>query len=421
MNTNEYLDDAVIYEANIRQYSKKGTFKAFIKDIPNLKKIGVKIIWLMPIHPISEKNRKGSLGSYYSVADYTGINPDLGTLKDLKKLVKTAHENGMIVLLDWVANHTGWDHKWIDEHPEYYTHDEHGNIIMPANTDWTDTADLNFDNQNTREAMIEAMKYWLTHANIDGFRCDMASMVPTDFWEHAVAQLHRIKPIYMLAEAWEPDLLKDAFRMGYSWDTHHIMNDVAQGKKNVEALDVRMHQVEEIYPKNATMMNFLTNHDENSWNGSIKERMGDAAEIMLALTYCIKGMPLIYSGQEYELHKKLAFFDKDEIPKKKGETWKLLEKLAILKQQHKALHSGEHQGSYQRLDTANNQRILAFSRKKEEDEVIFIGNLSAEPIKFWVDINGEYQNFFTEKEEKIAKKLELNFNPWEYKVLHKKP
>lgn len=420
MNTTSYLDNAVIYEANIRQYSKKGTFNVFTKDIPKLKQLGVKIIWLMPIHPISKVNRKGTLGSYYSVADYTGVNPDFGTLEDLKNLIKTAHKNGMLVLLDWVANHTGWDNHWIYSHPEYYTHNEHGEIIMPAGTDWTDTADLNFHNHETRKAMLQAMRYWLKEADIDGFRCDMAALVPTDFWEHTTAQLQRIKPVYMLAEAWEPELFYNAFRMGYSWDTHHIMNNIAQGKKNVEAWDYRMHQINEMYSENTTMMNFLTNHDENSWNGSVKQRMGVAAEVMLVATYCVKGMPLIYSGQEYDLNKKLAFFDKDEIPKRKGKTWNLLEKLADLKQHHKALHSGEYPGSYHRFDTANNQQILAFLRKKEDDEVLFIANMSKHPTTFWVAACGEYLNFFTNKKETISKDKEYHFQPWEYMVLVKK-
>lgn len=418
MNTTNYLDDAVIYEVNIRQYSSQGTFKEFVKDIPKLKKLGIKILWLMPIHPISKVNRKGTLGSYYSVADYTGVNPDFGTLSDFKKLVEIAHKNGMLVLLDWVANHTGWDNHWIKSNPQYYTHNERGEIIMPPGTDWTDTADLNFNNPQTRKAMIKAMRYWLEKADVDGFRCDMASLVPTDFWEHAVAQLYRIKPVYMLAEAWEPELFYNAFRMGYSWDTHHIMNDIAQGKKNVEAWDYRMKQIEEMYPENTTMMNFVTNHDENSWNGSVKERMGDASEVMLVASYCVKGMPLIYSGQEYDMNKKLAFFDKDEIPKTKGKTWNLLEKLALLKK-NKALHSGEYQGSYCRFDTANNQQILAFSRKKQEDEVIFIANFSKHSASFWVDAYGEYIDFFTKEKEELSKNKIFEFNPWQYKVLVK--
>ena len=248
--SDEVLETAVIYEANIRQYSPEGTFNEFTKDIPQLSELGIKIIWLMPIYPISTTKSKGTLGSYYAISDYTKVNPEFGSLEDVKNL-------------DWVANHTGWDHVWLKEHPEYYTKDDKGEITHSVGTDWTDVADLNYDNQEMRAEMLEDMKYWLKETDVDGFRCDVAAMVPKDFWEHTVAELKKIKPIFMLAEGWEPELFENAFDMGYSWDTHHRMNHIAAGKETVKEWDARMKQIDTLYAEDDILMEFITNDDEN--------------------------------------------------------------------------------------------------------------------------------------------------------------
>ncbi|WP_194850002.1 alpha-amylase family glycosyl hydrolase [Nonlabens antarcticus] len=411
--TDENLENAVIYEANIRQYSEAGTFNEFTKDIPQLKELGVKVIWLMPIFPISEKNRKAKgdlmvhdikdenertkyLGSYYAVADYTGINPDLGTEEDLEALIKTAHDNGMFVILDWVANHTGWDNKWITEHPEYYTKNEAGEIIFPAGTDWTDTADLNYDNLELRKAMIESMKYWVEKHNIDGFRSDVAHEVPTDFWNDATAQLQAIKPLFMLAESEKKDLFTTAFDMGYNWEGHHLMNEMAQGKRDVTAWDEYMERNDTAYQKDDILMNFITNHDENSWNGTVKERMGDAQELMLAFQYVIPGMPLIYSGQEYGMDYRLKFFEKDSIPKTKGKVWEQMKKLGELKKNNPALNGGKNAADYKRLSTNDDKKIYAISRSKNGNEIFFIGNFSKNSIKTNVNgLKGDYLNLMS--------------------------
>ena len=415
--TNEALENAVIYEANIRQYSPEGTFNEFTKDIPQLKELGVKIIWLMPIYPISSTKSKGSLGSYYAITDYTKVNPEFGNLDDVKHLVETAHENGIYVILDWVANHTGWDHVWIKEHPEYYTQNEAGEIIHPEGTDWTDVADLNYNNQEMRAEMLEDMKYWLNEVEVDGFRCDVAGMVPVDFWEHTVAELKKVKPIFMLAEGWEPELLKNAFDMGYSWDTHHIMNHIAQGKENVYAWDNRMAQIDTLYQKDDILMNFVTNHDENSWNGTVAERLGDAAEVMTVLEYCTPGMPLIYSGQEYDMNKRLRFFEKDTIIKQKGKFWPILAKLGELKNTNEALNGGKEAASYQKINTSNSENVLVFSREKEGEKVTFIGNLSPNEVTFSCDIDGKYVDYFSNETVEFSKEKTYTFKPWEYKVL----
>lgn len=414
--TDEALENAVIYEANIRQYSPEGTFNEFTKDIPQLKELGVKIIWLMPIYPISTTKSKGSLGSYYAISNYTGVNPEFGTLEDVKKLVEVAHENGMFVILDWVANHTGWDHHWITEHPEYYTKNDAGEITHTVGTDWTDVADLNYDNFEMRAKMQDAMKYWVKEVNVDGFRCDVAGMVPTEFWENTVAELKKIKPVFMLAEGWEPELLENAFDMGYGWDTHHVMNSIAQGKEGVEAWDKRMEQIDTLYANDDILMNFITNHDENSWNGTIKERMGEASKAMLALSYVAPGMPLIYSGQEYDMDKRLRFFEKDTILKEKGEVWPMLVKLGKLKMENSALNGGKDAASYNRLTTSN-ENVLLFTREKDNNKVTFLANLSKEDVEFTTENIGETKDYLTGEAFVFEKNKTYTLKPWEFKIL----
>jgi glycosidase len=315
-----------------------------------------------------------------------------------------------------VANHTGWDHVWLKEHPEYYTKNEAGEITHTVGTDWTDVADLNYDNLEMRTEMLEDMKYWLKEADVDGFRCDVAGMVPTDFWENTVAELKKVKPVFMLAEAWEPELMKNAFDMGYSWDTHHRMNHIAKGEETVKNWDDRMAQIDTLYAKDDILMNFVTNHDENSWNGTVKERMGDASELMLALSYCTPGMPLIYSGQEYDMNKRLLFFEKDTINKTKGNVWPILEKLGTLKNTNKALNGGKNAASYTRISSSDDQNILIFTREKEGEKLTFIGNLSNKEVNFVFKKEGESTNYFTNEKVLFSGETEQTFKPWEYKI-----
>ena len=426
------IEAAVIYEANIRQYSPEGTFDAFTKDIPQLKKLGVKIIWLMPVFPISETKRKATggkfaselpekervkyLGSYYAVTDFTKINPEFGTKEDFRELVKTAHDNGIYVILDWVPNHTGWDHEWLKTNPEYYTQNDKSEVIHPEGTDWTDVADLNYDNQDMRKEMIEDMSYWITDEGVDGFRCDVAGSVPLDFWQQAVPQLRAQKDLFMLAEAWEPELLDgNLFDMAYGWDRHHRFNDMAKGENSAQIWNEQMKKDNERYDADDILMNFVTNHDENSWNGTIKERMKDASEVLTVLSYVAPGMPLIYSGQEYDLDHRLKFFEKDSLPKTKKATWKLLQKLGELKNTNSALHGGKNAASYKQLDSEKD--ILMIERSKGDDTILFIGNFSNEGKKISAP-KGKYLDYIANE------KVELNgdaisMGPWEYKILIK--
>jgi glycosidase len=430
--TPELSENSVIYEANIRQYSPEGTFAAFTKDIPKLKKLGVKILWITPIHEIGIKNRKAKgdlsieaitdtvekkkyLGSPYSVKDYRSINSNYGTKEDFQKLVKTAHKNGIYVILDWVANHTSWDHAWVTQHPEYYTHDKNGKMIAPF--DWTDVAELDYNNQNLRKAMLEDMKYWLTEFNIDGFRCDVAAEVPTDFWENTTTELNKIKPVFMLMEAEKPELMKNAFDMQYAWEMHHAMNEIAKSERTVKTFDDLLKKYDSIYQKDDIYMNFTSNHDENSWNGTEYERMGDAVETFAALTFALPGMPLIYNGQEYDLKKRLKFFEKDTIPHTVGKMMAIYEKLGKLKSENSALNGGKNPASYHRILTSDDLKILAFEREKLGKKIIFLSNLTKANAIFTTPVEGVFTDYMSGQKIIFAKDQKLNFKPWEYKIL----
>ncbi|SFF59315.1 Maltogenic Amylase, C-terminal domain [Salegentibacter agarivorans] len=438
--SNEAMESAVIYEANIRQYSPEGTFNAFTEDIPQLKELGVKVIWLMPVYPISMKNRKATgdlsvediedpeerekyLGSYYAISDYTDVNPEFGSFEDFEKLVETAHENDMYVILDWVANHTGWDHKWIEEKPEFYHKNDKGEVTDPINPatgeswGWTDVAHLNFENKELHKAMGEEMKFWVEKYDIDGFRADVAGEVPTEFWENIVPQLKEIKPVFMLAESEDKDLFENAFDMGYNWEGHHIMNEMAQGKKTAKDWDAYMQKIDSTYQEDDYLMNFVTNHDENSWNGTVKERMGDASEAMMALTYTLPGMPLIYSGQEYDMDKRLLFFEKDTIPKEKGKVWPLLEKLGKLKNENKALHGAKEAASYENIETSEEEKVLAFKREKDGAKLFYIANMSDKNTSFSIQLNGSFEDYLSGESLEISEDKNIDLEPWQYFVL----
>ncbi len=386
MKVEEQVKNATIYEVNIRQYTPEGTLSAFRKHLPRLKKIGVKILWIMPVQPIGEKNRKGPLGSYYSISDYTAVNPSFGTLKDFKAMVEEAHAMDMLVILDWVANHTSFDHAWTQQAGFHTT--RNGEIIHPEGTDWTDVADLNYENPEMRQAMIDDMQWWVQEADIDGFRCDVAAMVPSDFWHAAVDSLNLLKPMFMLAEANEPEL-HNYFHMTYAWDLHHQMNELARGQIDVpifrEAVDRELNK----YPAYAMRMMFITNHDENSWNGTINERLGAEAHPAFAVLYfTIGGMPLIYSGQEAGLSKRLRFFEKDTISWDNLGLQDFYAQLVSLKKDRPALQHGPEGGILKWLPT-NQDRLMAYQRINGSDTVRVVLNFSDDTLS----VTGEAANW----------------------------
>lgn len=422
LNTPNWAYDAVIYEVNIRQYTKEGTFKAFQKHLLQLKEMGVGIIWLMPINPIGEKNRKGTLGSYYSVKNYKEINPEFGTKADFKNLVEEIHKLGMHVIVDWVANHTAWDNPWVADHPDFYTKDSLGNFVAPV-ADWADVVDLNYDNKDLWKEMISALEYWVKDFNIDGYRCDVAGMVPIEFWNEARIKLDKIKPVFMLAEWETPEMHKKAFEMTYAWEIYKLMNEIYKGNKNAE--DLRKQIISDLkkYPGYAFRMQFTSNHDENTWNGTEFERLGDATEMFAAFTNVIPGMPLIYTGQEAAFNRRLTFFDKDSIDWKQSNYLELYKKLFHLKKDNQALWNGIKGGKIEFVNTNDNKNILAFIRYNNADKVLTIFNMSKKEKSVIIDsefIEGDYFDFKNGSKVHINNKLNLILQPWTFNIFSTK-
>lgn len=372
---------ACIYQVNLRQYTAEGTIAAFEPHLARLKSLGADILWLMPVHPIGEKNRKGRLGSPYSIRDHTAVNPDLGTLADLRRLVRTAHGHGMHVILDWVANHTAWDHVWVAEHPEWYLKNAQGDIQAYTYDNgheleyWTDVVGLDYAQPAVCNAMADAMRFWLREADIDGFRCDVAALVPIAFWERIRLELAALKPVFMLAEWSDPIAHAVAFDMTYDWALHDVMKKLAQGQ--ADAGDVRRYLAHSAatYPADAYRMTFTSNHDKNAWEGHDAEVFGPAFKAMAVLAATLPGMPLVYGGQESGLHKRLAFFERDPIEWGRFALADFYAGLLRLKHGHPALANGNEGAPLQLLPLAN-PAVLAFRRAKGNDVVTVAVNLS---------------------------------------------
>ena len=374
----EWSRNAVIYEVNTRQYTPEGTFKAFQAQLPRLKELGVDILWFMPIHPISELNRKGELGSYYAVADYKGVNPEFGTMDDFRAVVDAAHAAGMKVIIDWVPNHTGCDNPWVKEHPDFFALNEEGKMYGPF--DWTDVYQLDYSNPEMRRAMIDALTFWLREAGIDGFRCDVAGRVPVDFWNEARPALDAAagRPVFMLAEATEPELVEHAFDMDYNWPMKdlfsHIANTAGQysfgdkkpdyPERHAADIDSLLQQQASTYPVDSYMMNMISNHDLNSWEGTEFERLGKFAPAFAVLSYTLPGMPLIYTGQEVGLDRALEFFVKDTPPawEPRNDYFAFYQKLNALKHSRRELAAGEKGGKMHFIKTGNAD-LTAFKRE----------------------------------------------------------
>jgi glycosidase len=417
--TPDWAKDASIYEVNVRQFTPEGTFNAFAAHLPRLKELGVEILWFMPIHPIGELNRKGGLGSYYSVKDYTAVNPEFGTFDDFKNLVAQAHDLGFKVIIDWVANHTAWDHNWMTDHPDWYSRDENGKVIAPF--DWTDVADLNYENNpGLWEAMTDALKFWVKEADIDGYRCDVAGMVPVEFWNQARVALDEIKPVFMLAEdEGERSLMQQAFDANYGWEMHHVMNKIAKGEADATHMWSYFRKNDSLFPEASYRMYFTSNHDENSWNGTEFERMGDAVKAFAVMTYTVPGFPLIYNGQEASLNKRLLFFEKDQIE------WNtslaaFYSTLNTLKKENAVLWNGASGGKMRPVRTDKTAELFAFARKKDESKLFVFINLTAQDLSFVIEdekANGTFTDVFTGESLSLSKGTALTLPAWGYLVL----
>lgn len=400
----EWSKNATIYEVNLRQYTQEGTFKAFELHLPRLKKMGVDIIWLMPIHPIGEKNRKGKLGSYYSIRDFYGINPEFGTMKDFKNLVKKIHSMGMYVIIDWVGNHSAWDNPLAEQYPEWYTKTREGNFQPTPWYDWDDVIDFDYENPELRKYMTEALKFWVKEADIDGYRCDVAGFIPVDFWENVRKELDEIKPVFMLAEWESRDLYKKSFDMTYSWSLWEAMKEAINHQKNAKLIEYFAHDVSTV-PRNAYRMTFTDNHDKNSWEGTQYSNFGKGLDAAIVLTGVINGMPLCYSGQEAGLDKSLNFFDKDPIVWKPHHNEELFTKIFHLKHSNQALWNGKYGGEMVRINNDKMSQVISFSREKNSDKVIGIFNFGNAETNVNLQTQyhkGVYTNLFSGKKITLA-------------------
>ena len=380
----EWIMQGNIYEVNIRQYTTEGTFNAFAKNLDRLKEMGVQTLWFMPINPISKLDRKGTMGSYYAVADYTSVNPEFGTLADWKQLVQTSHDKGFKVIIDWVPNHAGADHPWVINHPDFFVKDSTGKPAIPF--DWTDTRQLDYNNTVMQDSMIEAMKYWITTTGIDGYRVDVAWNVPGQFWQKCIPQLKALKnEMFFLAEGDKPYLLTSGFDAFYPWELFHMMIKVAAGERPAFALDSIKAKYDTAYPKEAIPMYFTSNHDENSWNGTEYEKYGMMAEALAVFSLTWNGIPLIYSGQELPNRKRLEFFDKDAIAwTGVNELHSFYRTLLHLRKRNRALRACDPSAGTFMVSTSNDRSVLAYLRKKENEELLVLLNLSGEKTAFTI-------------------------------------
>ncbi len=405
-----------IYEVNVRQYTPEGTFKAFEKHLDRLKEMGVQTLWFMPITPIGVVDRKGILGSYYAVKDYTAVNPEFGTIEDWKSLVAKCHKMGFKVIIDWVANHTAADHHWIYSHPDFFVTDKKtGKILSPF--DWTDTRKLNYENVAMQDSMIAAMQFWVKETGIDGFRCDVAEEVPESFWARAISTLRKDKKVFMLAEGNKPWLHKAGFDESYTWDVFHVMTKIVKAEKTVSSLDSAINYVDTAFPKNTLRMYFTSNHDENSWNKADYGTTPNETHAPFAvLTQTMaKSVPLIYSGQEEPFLDSLSFFYKDTITFGKFGRAGFYKTLLNLRKNNTALAAN---ASFKRVNAGNPQSVFAYVRENGKDKILVILNLSKQPQKINIadkTLHGKPYNVFMGSAEPLEAK-DWEIEPWGYVV-----
>lgn len=421
----EWSYGAVLYEMNVRQLTPEGTLRAAAARLEFLRDLGVDAVWLMPVYPIGEKNRKGTLGSYYSIRDYCAVNPELGTMDDFDDFVAEAHRLGMKVLMDWVANHTSRDARWIAGKPaSWYERDASGEPAVPW--DWTDTAKLDYANRDVWEAQTAAMEFWIARHAVDGFRCDMAMLVPIGFWQYAAARLRRVKPdLFLLAEAEQRNLFDDGvFDACYGWEMHHLLNDVAQQRVRVTALRDWLRADRGRYPRSAMRLAFTSNHDENSWNGSEFARMGAARGIMAAFTFVVPGgLPLIYTGQEVGYDHSFAFFDRDPIPAESYRANAYTEfyrRLTELRHANPALAAGGRGGDMVEISNNAEDCLMTFVREVPGNQVVAVMNLSPYAIEtdYYTGIYaGMYTDALTGRPSELRGHVVEPMGPWSYRIL----
>ncbi len=411
--------DAVLYQINTRQFTPEGTFRAAERELPRLKTLGVDILWLMPVHPIGEKHRKGTLGSPYSVRDYYGVNPEFGTLDDLKRFVDAAHAQGMYVILDWVANHTAWDNPLVAQRPEWYARDWKGDFHPTPWWDWSDIINLDYRQPGLRKYMTEAMTYWVREVGIDGYRCDVAGFVPVDFWDNLRQELDAVKPVFMLAEWESRDLHAQAFDATYAWSWNTALHEIAMGKADVNRLYTYYSWNEAFFPRGAMRMNFVSNHDKNSWEGTEFEQFGAALPAAMVLSFVADGIPMIYNGQEAGNPRRLKFFEKDPIIWRTHPNGALYADLIALKKKTSALWNGEWGAMMVHVPNDRPAQVLSFVRQDANGKVFAVFNFSDKPqrVRFEQTLfHDRYIEHFSAESATLDASTALELKPWDYRV-----
>jgi glycosidase len=419
-----WSQNAVLYQLNTRQFTAEGTFNAARAQLPRLKDMGIGIVWLMPVHPIGVKHRKGTLGSPYAVKDYYGINPEFGTLDDLKAFVAEAHRLGLRVILDWVANHTAWDNPLLEQHPDWYERDWQGHFRPTPWWDWSDIIDLDYRQPGLRKYMTEAMAWWVREADIDGFRCDVAGYVPLDFWENLRRELDAIKPVFMLAEVEQRDVHARAFDATYAWSWNNTVHNIAQGKTDATALFGFYSENESAWPHDAYRMTYTENHDQNAWEGTAFERFGKALQPAIVLSMLGEGVPLIHNGQEAGNEKRLAFFEKDPIAWRAHSLDGFFRKLIALKHRLSALRNGKLGARMVPVVNSDPKAVFSFVRANADDGVLVALNFTGEAkIMRLIDgpFRGQYRDAFSDEVLRLDTNASLHVDAWGHRVLLRQP
>ena len=419
----EWSSHAVIYQVNTRQFSNEGKFAGVTEQLPRIKSLGADIIWLMPIHPIGEVERKGTLGSPYAVKDYMQINPEFGTADDLHTLIKTAHDLSMKVIIDWVPNHSAWDNPLVEKHPEWYAKDYKGDFRPSPWWDWSDIIEFDYTQVGLRNYMIEAMCYWVKEFDIDGFRHDVAGYVPNDFWQQARCELDAIKPVFMLAEWESRDMHERAFNMTYAWTWNETMHEIAMGKRSLDSLRKYYSWNERSWPQEAYRMTFVSNHDKNAWDGTQYEQFGDALEASIVLSVIGEGMPLIHNGQEAGETKRLAFFERDPIEWQEHEIGDLYRDLIALKKSKAVLGNGEYGARMIQVPNNAMNKVFSFVRHNTDEKVFVVINFSNDSVStgFYETLfEDDYIDFTTGQHHTFSANTQLTLGPWQYKIFIKR-
>jgi cyclomaltodextrinase / maltogenic alpha-amylase / neopullulanase len=414
----DWLRDGAIYEVNTRTFSASGDFRGVTEQLPRLKELGVNILWLMPIHPVGRERSKGTLGSPYAVRDYFAINPDYGTADDLRQLISEAHRGGFKVIIDIVANHTAWDSVMLQT-PGFYKHDAAGKIISPV-PDWADVAALDYANPELRAYMTHMLVHWIKQFDLDGFRCDVAGMVPTDFWENARSELEKVKPEIMLLAEWHsPDLVRKAFDLDYSWPLHSKLTDVLENG-TASARDLRKEWEEErrLYPKGALHLRFSDNHDEKRAIARFGERGALAAS---ALMFTLDGVPMLYNGMEVgdttesgapALFERLPVFW--QIAERRPEFPEFYRMMIPLRRAHRALGQGETEW----LENSDPDRIVTYVRRGAGEEFLVAINCSNRGYSGRVQVAGS--SWTEETHSKSGGSVgNLQLAAWEFRIFHR--